>query len=228
MKHFAQWAQQGAFGTRSYCFDIGNTCHRAIYAYLDNMKFSPVASYDEGNNGNGGIMRIAPAIIVNWKDHDRAVREGEAQSSLTHGSKVCRYLARVLASDLWRGSWSEEGYSFWPYGEPLEPSGWVVSTYRLAWLHVVETDNFASAVIRAVKGGGDADTIAAVTGMIAGRIYGYKNIPQEWISGLYMADRLKEEAEELYRIGEEELINESILSGGSAEARVGTCGATVS
>ena len=36
----------------------------------------------------------------------------------------------------------------------------------------------------AVNAGGDADTIAAITGSLAGALYGYDAIPQRWIDKL--------------------------------------------
>ena len=35
---------------------------------------------------------------------------------------------------------------------------------------------------------GDADTVGAITGQIAGSIYGYENIPMEWIESVQQWD----------------------------------------
>lgn len=43
---------------------------------------------------------------------------------------------------------------------------------------------FEEAIIGAVNHGGDADTIAAITGSLAGAKFGFSNIPQRWIDGL--------------------------------------------
>ncbi|MGA0363008.1 MAG: ADP-ribosylglycohydrolase family protein [bacterium] len=42
----------------------------------------------------------------------------------------------------------------------------------------------------AVNRGHDADTVGAVTGQIAGRIYGYSQIPERWIEGLHQRSHL--------------------------------------
>ena len=46
------------------------------------------------------------------------------------------------------------------------------------------TETFEEAIIEAANLGGDADTIAAITGGLAGAIYGYKEIPERWIQSL--------------------------------------------
>jgi ADP-ribosyl-[dinitrogen reductase] hydrolase len=53
----------------------------------------------------------------------------------------------------------------------------------------------------AVNKGDDADTVGAVTGMLAGRKYGYKNIPSRWLDKLVKRDELVDMAEKLYKMG---------------------------
>ena len=49
---------------------------------------------------------------------------------------------------------------------------------------VQTTDCLEDAIISAVNHGGDADTIAAITGSLAGALYGYEAIPERWINKL--------------------------------------------
>ena len=56
----------------------------------------------------------------------------------------------------------------------IKNSGYVADTYASAWHSVLTTDNFQDAMVDAINRGGDADTVGAVTGMIAGRLYGCK------------------------------------------------------
>ena len=46
------------------------------------------------------------------------------------------------------------------------------------------THNFRDALVAAVNLGGDADTIGAVCGQIAGAYYGYSAIPREWLEAV--------------------------------------------
>ena len=48
----------------------------------------------------------------------------------------------------------------------------------------------AAAVLKAVNGGGDADTIGAVTGALAGARYGVDAIPARWTAPLWDRDEM--------------------------------------
>ena len=65
----------------------------------------------------------------------------------------------------------------------LEPTGYIVNTFNnsIIWSCC---DNFEDAIIGAVNHGGDADTIAAITGSLAGARFGYNAIPERWINKL--------------------------------------------
>ena len=64
-----------------------------------------------------------------------------------------------------------------------EPFGNVRSTFNNA-VYWSQKDSFEEAIIGAVNHGGDADTIAAITGSIAGAKFGYDAIPKIWIEKL--------------------------------------------
>ena len=70
-----------------------------------------------------------------------------------------------------------------PQYEPY-PSGYVMDSLAAALHCIYTTDNFEDAIVKAVNLGGDADTIGAITGGIAGALYGYEQIPERWISAL--------------------------------------------
>lgn len=59
---------------------------------------------------------------------------------------------------------------------PINNSGFVADTYASAWHSVRTTKSFHAAIVDAINRGWDADTVGAVTGMIAGRIYGFNEI----------------------------------------------------
>jgi ADP-ribosyl-[dinitrogen reductase] hydrolase len=57
-------------------------------------------------------------------------------------------------------------------------------------LHCVySTHSFEDPVLKAATRGGDADSVGAVVGQIAGAIYGAKNIPKEWRDAVMQWDR---------------------------------------
>ncbi len=71
----------------------------------------------------------------------------------------------------------------------LNPTGYVVDSFKCALSCFYTTRTFEDAVIKAANLGGDADTIAAITGGLAGAIYGYNSIPERWVDALAPAIR---------------------------------------
>jgi ADP-ribosyl-[dinitrogen reductase] hydrolase len=66
----------------------------------------------------------------------------------------------------------------------LKPSGYAPESLVCAANAIKNTSGFEDAIIYAVNLGGDADTIGAITGGLAGALYGAKNIPLRWINAL--------------------------------------------
>ena len=63
-------------------------------------------------------------------------------------------------------------------------SGYVIKTLHAALWSVINTDDFEAAVLKAVNLGDDADTVGAVTGQIAGALYGHSAIKKHLKQGL--------------------------------------------
>jgi ADP-ribosylglycohydrolase len=61
-------------------------------------------------------------------------------------------------------------------------TGYVLHTLEASIWCLLNTDNYADAVLKAVNLGGDTDTTGCVTGGIAGLLYGYEEILQVWIN----------------------------------------------
>jgi ADP-ribosylglycohydrolase len=66
----------------------------------------------------------------------------------------------------------------------IKSGGYVLDTLEASIWCLLTTDNYKDAVLKAVNLGGDTDTTACVTGGLAGILYGYENIPKEWIDDL--------------------------------------------
>jgi len=61
-------------------------------------------------------------------------------------------------------------------------SGYVPESVGAAFYCLLATSSFEDAVVMAVRGGGDTDTIAAMTGAMAGTYYGLDGIPEHYKS----------------------------------------------
>ncbi|MBP2168734.1 ADP-ribosylglycohydrolase [Erwinia toletana] len=88
-----------------------------------------------------------------------------------------------------------------PVPEWLAPTQPVadIDTLEAAMWSVWHTDNFRDAILLAANLADDADSVAATAGQIAGALYGYAGIPQEWRDKLVDEKRIADMAEELYK-----------------------------
>jgi|MGYP001451602095 ADP-ribosyl-[dinitrogen reductase] hydrolase len=84
----------------------------------------------------------------------------------------------------------------------IRSTGYVIDTLEASLWCVFNTTNYKEAVLKAVNLGDDTDTVGAITGGLAGIIYGYDTIPSEWIDVLAKKDDIIELANKLDSIME--------------------------
>ena len=72
-----------------------------------------------------------------------------------------------------------------------EENGYVIPTLESAIYSILETNNFEEAVEKAINMGYDTDTIGAITGSLAGVLYGYDDIPDRWLQKLRKREELE-------------------------------------
>ena len=196
--NFKLWRKSGLFGTRNYVFDIGRTCSEAI----DRMALTnPYAgSCDHRASGNGSIMRIAPIVLANHNNLSNAVAQSIAVSLMTHGNADTVHYISGFVTELMSGK-KEDSFDYLKHYRDPYSGGTIMHAYNTAWECVEETSTFESALVTAVNKGYDADTVGAVTGMLAGRKYGLRGIPTRWLDKLVKKDELIDMAEKLYALG---------------------------
>ncbi len=159
--------------------------------------------------GNGALMRATPTAV-----HFALAAEGEGiaaahgRSSVTHGDPAAGWgtaLYHVMIRAAPRGRRpvrrARRGLALLPdgqarYVEMLDASV-AARSRRPAERHGVDVPGpgrvggahdhgtFADAVIAAIDLGGDTDTVAAVTGGLAGAIHGIRAIPSRWTTYLH-------------------------------------------
>lgn len=81
--------------------------------------------------------------------------------------------------------------------ESINSSGYVLHTLEASFWNILTYVNFESTILSAVNMGEDTDTTGAVTGGLAGIIYGIDNIPIKWINNLAKVSEIKLLAEKL-------------------------------
>lgn len=188
--------------------DIGNTCALAIrkVKLLPNTKKAAWAAVSREtereqhgmNGGNGALMRtIYPAVF--YHDPKTRKRYVKAIAEMTHRNdesteiciQYCDFVHMAVFGDYPDRDRLEH------YKENARPTGYVVDTWCNVIDALTETQSFADAIISAINRGGDADTIGAITGGLAGACYGFSAIPKRWIECL--DKQLTEELDALTR-----------------------------
>ncbi|WP_336490776.1 ADP-ribosylglycohydrolase family protein [Methylobacterium nigriterrae] len=205
---FVSWWRQGSYSCTGQCFDIGHATAEALARF--EVTGEPFAgSADPLSAGNGSIMRLAPAVLFSLRqDAGAADQLAMAQGRITHAAEQCRQACSLLAVIL-RDAIRGKPHPLRPRlrdGDPLidklalgtyraksrdqiRSSGSVVHTLEAALWAVSQTENFEAALVLAVNLGEDADTVGAVTGQLAGALYGASAIPQRWLEPLAWRDR---------------------------------------
>lgn len=183
--------------------DVGSTCANAISAAmakqreikrpLTNTEWKEVSKnvdqYMHGQTaGNGSLMRMIfipcffglyfglPAINI---------------SSMTHYSqtatKACLVYGECVQRALWTTS-KEDVFDFDMYEyddfQYHSASGYSVDSLHNAITAFAEEASFEDVIVKLVNMGGDADTIAAIAGGLAGAFWGYDAIPERWLEAL--------------------------------------------
>lgn len=200
---FANWYRHGENSCTGKCFDIGNQTRAALEAFAVQGRLS--SGEQKHKQGNGGIMRLAPAAIV-ARTQTESVKISRAQSETTHASPHCMEFAGDLGKLLFQlidgdtsGLDRYRSFHWVACGrDDVLSTGQALNTFRAALWAVCRTSTFRDAVIEAVNLGDDADTVGAVTGQIAGALYGRDGIPKEWLERLSWAEDIQGRATELY------------------------------
>lgn len=176
---FVDWLSRGPK-------DVGGACRAAI---LQGGRKSPdewmllsmerQKAHQRLDLGNGAVMR-ALFLALNGEPN-LAVHQGR----LTHNNYIsdsyirdyCYAVIRALRfQECWPGNNEKP--------ELMAPTGHVENSVKNAIYWSFNARNFREAIIGPVNHGGDADTIAALTGGIAGAHFGKDHIPKKWIEEL--------------------------------------------
>lgn len=68
--------------------------------------------------------------------------------------------------------------------DAIKSGGYVIDTLEACMWCLLTTNNYEEAVLQAVNLGGDTDTTGAVTGGLAGLLYGFEFIPKTWVASI--------------------------------------------
>jgi len=217
-ERFCLWRYEGGYSHNGRCFDVGNTVSHALQEFR--RTGNPISgSSDPHSAGNGSLMRLAPVALFWAHDPDTCMDMARLQSRVTHGAEeaveACAAFALLLSKAISGdgkdivlsphvGPWSEKvarALRMEPIAWPrslVRGSGYVIHSLEVAIWAVGNSNDFREAVLRAANLGEDADTTAAITGQLAGAIWGESGIPDEWLCKLVWRDQITEYADRLH------------------------------
>ncbi|MFF0435903.1 ADP-ribosylglycohydrolase family protein [Streptomyces sp. NPDC004327] len=160
--------------------------------------------------GNGSLMRAAtPAVYFAAAGRAATMAAGRRIAALTHGDRaawegtaVLHELVRVAllgedplaavpaalaeVADAHRDRWATVLAPGWRPEDATEFNGAVWPCLGSALWALRTTDSYETALAAAIDLGGDTDTVAAVTGMLAGAVHGPDAIPARWTGPLHV------------------------------------------
>jgi poly(ADP-ribose) glycohydrolase ARH3 len=174
----------------------------------------------EGSFGNGGAMRVSPVALWAYPDLEETVRLAQQTSRVTHTHPVgiegaviqavavlhalrddfdphdlLGELDRLMRTERFRGKLAilptclERGDDEYVR---LHLGNWVAADKSVltALYAFLMADGFEDAVRRAIRLGGDTDTIGAMAAAMAGARWGHSSIPESWL-GVEGSERLE-------------------------------------
>ena len=179
--------------------------------------------------GAGSLMRTIPIGMFNRKNPQKNIVDSENISKITHASKISinscvvydQIIAEIINQDATYGDLKtileytmnlpttipeihksmdsamkrENQIENYQNRKPnvliiFETSIWILLT----------TNSYYEAIIKAINLGGDTDTTAAITGGLAGCLYGFESIPDRWLEPILQKEAFMEQGKKLYEL----------------------------
>jgi ADP-ribosyl-[dinitrogen reductase] hydrolase len=188
-KRFVEWY-------RSKPPDVGNTCRRGIVRYM--TQGTVHGEPNEGDAGNGAVMRMAPVALASLADADLLQVLAVGQAHITHHHPlsdaasilVGRLVQLALIGHAMDRLQRQADATIAEFPQfryaPFRglSTAYVVDTMQTVLHFLFTTSSFEECVVATVNQGGDADTTGAIVGAIAGAYYGLDAIPRDWLRKL--------------------------------------------
>lgn len=216
---YIDWFKNGYMSSTGECFDIGTQTCKALKYYSTNKQF--LTNNDENACGNGALMRMAPIPIVYTHKDDKHNISWKAiqQTQVTHDNGECKalsayfsYMISTIINDYayylihkksYVGSKNILDFHFHKFFNPdyeALGNGYAKDSMFIAMESVLDSDNFIDAIIKSIDYGYDTDTNACITGIVAGAVYGYENIPKKLITSLKDYDMMNDIFDNLIKL----------------------------
>ena len=222
LRHYLRWLDSRPIG-------IGQTTAISLSLVKEGKRLEDAVlaahRYSGGlSAGNGTIMRSAPIALIDCSDQKRLETDSIADAKITHWDDRAAYGSVALNTMIARAALGERDKAdiiqagakavVGKSGEvekcvaeapekglgELRSTGFVLDTLEAAVWMFARIEGFEECLSRAVALGGDADTVGAVSGALAGAYYGAGDIPGRWKDVLDERERIIEAAQGIYSL----------------------------
>jgi len=123
-------------------------------------------------------IETAMGLLTGKEKHEAYLQACSAVVDYLDTNAICTDEERMNFSRILSGTIGEKEE------QHIHSSGYVLHTLEASLWCLLNTENYEQAVLKATNLGSDTDTTAAVTGGLAGLLYGWQAIPEEWLSAL--------------------------------------------
>lgn len=180
----------------------------------------------EGSNaGNGSVMRCAPYALAFANDPQHLGQVSEQSSAITHADSRCKRGCAVLnltiaallqgtadplqealdtpypeQSDAAEIVNAVEGLPDGVSATEINNGGYVVDALQAGLYYALDATSAKDAIVRAVNAGGDADTVGAISGAVAGARFGADALPEVWLNEIGETAELRSLARDLIEL----------------------------
>lgn len=220
MNLYSLWFYKSYMTAHGELFDIGITTEKAIKNFINKKAPYGLKTEKNNGNGSLMRIHPIAIYFANESD-DKIILKAFQISELTHGhirSKLaCAYFC-ILLKQILHGKSFIDSYKYTNdamkdliikrgefkaferiltikiLNEPvikINSGGYVIDTLEASLWCIYNTKTLKSAILKAVNLGFDSDTTGSVTGALAGAIYGYNDIPKEWIDTIVKKEMIE-------------------------------------
>ncbi len=220
-ERFKRWVESGENSSTGICIGIEQKLSTFVGNYERTGGFDP-SSLNQKVRGNSVLARVCPVACIHWDDLDMATKIARQQSYLTHSSEIVAaaseylvlILSHLIAGRNWdfirnmpiKDDWPSEivmmakGQLRHKTIDHLKSTKNIYDILEASIWSIENSSSFEEAVIKAINLGGNSDTVGAVTGQLAGAMYGLESIPIRWFDKLLKIEKLTDVAMQMVEL----------------------------
>lgn len=217
-QRFLAWYDRGQYAVQNIVFDVGTQTQDALVRFRNGFPIEMCSDETSPRNGNGSLMRVLPLSLWHRGSRTELIEWSMLQSVPTHAHSLSKVSCAVYS--VWSSNMlSNNGKALFKEAvdeveeylrneqmfsdlasisaikkyedKPITGTGYVVDTLWAVKYAIEKSSSFKDAIVQSIRYGGDTDTIASLTGGLAGLKFGASSIPSEWIDALPKHDILE-------------------------------------